>query len=44
VRELNKAAMSTAVPAQAQEPTTGYAPVSGLKMYYEIMLLPRPAQ
>ena len=28
--------MSTAVPAQAQKPTTGYAPVNGLKMYYEI--------
>ena len=27
---------STAVPAQAQKPTTGYAPVNGLKMYYEI--------
>jgi pimeloyl-ACP methyl ester carboxylesterase len=25
-----------AVSAQAQEPTTGYAPVNGLKMYYEI--------
>ena len=25
-----------AVPAQAQKPTTGYAPVNGLKMYYEI--------
>lgn len=28
--------MSTAVSAQAQKPTTGYAPVNGLKMYYEI--------
>ncbi len=28
--------LSTAVPAQAQKPTTGYAPVRGLKMYYEI--------
>ncbi len=28
--------MSTAVRAQAQKPTTGYAPVNGLKMYYEI--------
>ena len=28
--------LSTAVPAQAQKPTTGYAPVNGLKMYYEI--------
>jgi pimeloyl-ACP methyl ester carboxylesterase len=27
---------SIAVSAQAQEPTTGYAPVNGLKMYYEI--------
>ena len=27
---------STAVAAQAQKPTTGYAPVNGLKMYYEI--------
>src|ERR671918_2690013 len=27
---------STAVPAQAQKPTTGYAPVNGLKMYYEV--------
>jgi pimeloyl-ACP methyl ester carboxylesterase len=26
----------TAVSAQAQEPTTGYAPINGLKMYYEI--------
>jgi hypothetical protein len=25
-----------AVSAQAEEPTTGYAPVNGLKMYYEI--------
>lgn len=25
-----------AVPAQAQKPTAGYAPVNGLKMYYEI--------
>jgi pimeloyl-ACP methyl ester carboxylesterase len=25
-----------AVPAHAQEPTTGYAPVNGLRMYYEI--------
>jgi pimeloyl-ACP methyl ester carboxylesterase len=30
-------AMSTAMPAQAQQPTTtGYAPVNGLEMYYEI--------
>ena len=28
--------MSTGAPAQAQYPTTGYAPVNGLKMYYEI--------
>ena len=28
--------LSTVVLAQAQEPTTGYAPVNGLKMYYEI--------
>jgi pimeloyl-ACP methyl ester carboxylesterase len=28
--------LSTAVSAQAQKPTTGYAPVKGLKMYYEI--------
>ena len=29
--------MSTAMPAQAQKPTTtGYAPVNGLKMYYEM--------
>jgi pimeloyl-ACP methyl ester carboxylesterase len=28
--------LSTAVPAQALEPTTGYAPVNGLKMYFEI--------
>ena len=28
--------LSTAVSAQAQRPTTGYAPVNGLKMYYEI--------
>jgi hypothetical protein len=28
--------LSTAVSAQAQKPTTGYAPVNGLKMYYEI--------
>jgi pimeloyl-ACP methyl ester carboxylesterase len=27
---------SIAVAAQAQKPTTGYAPVNGLKMYYEI--------
>jgi len=27
--------LSTAVSAQ-QKPTTGYAPVNGLKMYYEI--------
>jgi pimeloyl-ACP methyl ester carboxylesterase len=27
---------STAVSAQAQKPTTGYAPVNGLNMYYEI--------
>src|SRR5918993_3779889 len=28
--------LSTAVSAQAPKPTTGYAPVNGLKMYYEI--------
>jgi pimeloyl-ACP methyl ester carboxylesterase len=28
--------LSTAASAQAQKPTTGYAPVNGLKMYYEI--------
>ncbi|MGH7475832.1 MAG: alpha/beta fold hydrolase [Longimicrobiales bacterium] len=28
--------LSTAASAQAQEPTTGYAPVNGLSMYYEI--------
>ncbi len=28
--------LSTAVSAQAQKPTTGYAPVNGLRMYYEI--------
>src|SRR3990170_5029992 len=28
--------LSTALSAQAQKPTTGYAPVNGLKMYYEI--------
>src|SRR5688572_23978108 len=28
--------LSTAVSAQAQQPTTGYAPVNGLNMYYEI--------
>jgi pimeloyl-ACP methyl ester carboxylesterase len=28
--------LSTAVSAQAQKPTTGYAPVNGLKMYYEV--------
>jgi pimeloyl-ACP methyl ester carboxylesterase len=28
--------VSTAVSAQAQKPTTGYAPVNGLKMYFEI--------
>jgi pimeloyl-ACP methyl ester carboxylesterase len=28
--------LSTAVSAHAQKPTTGYAPVNGLKMYYEI--------
>jgi pimeloyl-ACP methyl ester carboxylesterase len=28
--------LSIVVPPQAQEPTTGYAPVNGLKMYYEI--------
>ena len=28
--------LSTAVSARAQKPTTGYAPVNGLKMYYEI--------
>ena len=28
--------LSTAVSAQAQKPTTGYAPVNGLEMHYEI--------
>lgn len=28
--------LSIAAPAQAQRPTVGYAPVNGLKMYYEI--------
>jgi pimeloyl-ACP methyl ester carboxylesterase len=28
--------LSTVVSAQAQKPTTGYAPVNGLKMYYEV--------
>ena len=28
--------LSTAVSAQAQKPVTGYAPVNGLRMYYEI--------
>lgn len=28
--------LSTAAPALAQKPTTGYAPVNGLEMYYEI--------
>jgi pimeloyl-ACP methyl ester carboxylesterase len=28
--------LSTAVSAQAQKPTTGYAPVNGVNMYYEI--------
>ena len=28
--------LSTVVSAQSQKPTTGYAPVNGLKMYYEI--------
>jgi hypothetical protein len=28
--------LSGAVSAQAPKPTTGYAPVNGLKMYYEI--------
>jgi pimeloyl-ACP methyl ester carboxylesterase len=28
--------LSAAVPPQAQKPTTGYAPVNGLEMYYEI--------
>lgn len=28
--------LSVVVPARAQQPTTGYAPVNGLKMYYEI--------
>src|SRR5687768_9772455 len=28
--------LSTAVSAQAKKPTTGYAPVNGLNMYYEI--------
>ena len=42
VRNMKTAALiitalwSTAVAAQAQKPTTGYAPVNGLKMYYEI--------
>jgi pimeloyl-ACP methyl ester carboxylesterase len=30
------ALLPTAVSAQTQKPTTGYAPVNGLKMYYEI--------
>jgi pimeloyl-ACP methyl ester carboxylesterase len=30
------AALSTAASARAQKPATGYAPVNGLKMYYEI--------
>ena len=28
--------LSTALSAQAQRPTTGYAPVNGVHMYYEI--------
>ena len=28
--------MSTAMATQAQKPTTGYAPVNGLEMYYEM--------
>jgi pimeloyl-ACP methyl ester carboxylesterase len=28
--------LSTAVSAQAQKPTTGYVPIKGLKMYYEV--------
>jgi hypothetical protein len=28
--------LSAAVSAQGQKPTTGYAPIDGLKMYYEI--------
>jgi pimeloyl-ACP methyl ester carboxylesterase len=34
--EENNVLMSNAVPDQAQKPTTGYAPVNGLEMYYEI--------
>src|SRR5688500_15609491 len=30
------ALLSTAVSAQVQQPTTGYAPVNGVNMYYEI--------
>ena len=30
------ALLSTTASAHAQKPTTGYAPVNGLKMYYEI--------
>jgi pimeloyl-ACP methyl ester carboxylesterase len=33
---ISIALLSPAVSAQAQKPTTGYAPVNGLKMYYEI--------
>jgi pimeloyl-ACP methyl ester carboxylesterase len=33
---LFTALLSTGVSAQAQKPTTGYAPVDGLKMYFEI--------
>jgi pimeloyl-ACP methyl ester carboxylesterase len=34
--------LSIAVSVQAQKPTTGYAPVNGLKMYYEIHGSGRP--
>jgi pimeloyl-ACP methyl ester carboxylesterase len=33
---VSTALVSLAIPAQAQKPATGYAPVNGLKMYYEI--------
>ena len=33
---VSTALLSPAISAQAQKPTTGYAPVNGLKMYYEI--------
>ena len=33
---ISTALLSFAVSAQAQRPTTGYAPVNGLEMYYEI--------